>query len=219
MTRHVEVRQLIMSDLASGVFAPGDRLKIDELATRYGIGHMPVREALRELQGAGVLQIGPGRSARLAPMDVRFVENLFATRSALEVMLTCRAARSCTRTHVEHLRAIEDRLEAHVGKEDYRSAFAANREFHSQTFAIADNPEAVALVDGNWTLLLALWERVGFAPSRYAGVVSDHNGLLKALAANDVEAAGAIMAAHVVKAKYELLDRLAAYERARGGKA
>ena len=208
VSRHIEIRQLIIADLVSGAFQPGARLKIDELASRYATGHMPVREALRELQGAGILEIGAGRSARVALMDRRFVENLFATRSALEIMLTQRAASRCRRDEIEALRAIEDRLEDQVGAGDYRGAFNANRDFHSAIYAIADNPEAVALVERNWTLLLALWERVGFAADRYAGVVSDHRSLLKALAANDAEAAGMIMGAHVVKAKFELIERV-----------
>ncbi|SED50261.1 transcriptional regulator, GntR family [Rhizobiales bacterium GAS191] len=208
MSRHIEIRQLIIADLVSGAFPPGARLKIDELASRYATGHMPVREALRELQGAGILQVGPGRSARVAQMDRRFVENLFATRSALEIMLTQRAASRCRRDDIDGLQAIEEALEAQVQSGDYRGAFNSNREFHTRIYALADNPEAVALVERNWTLLLALWERVGFAADRYGGVVSDHRSLLKALAANDAEAAGMIMGAHVVKAKFELLERV-----------
>jgi DNA-binding GntR family transcriptional regulator len=178
LSRHIEIRQLIIADLVSGAFPPGARLKIDELASRYATGHMPVREALRELQGAGILQVGPGRSARVAQMDRRFVENLFATRSALEIMLTQRAASRCRRDDIDGLQAIEEALEAQVQNGDYRGAFNSNREFHTRIYALADNPEAVALVERNWTLLLALWERVGFAADRYGGVVSDHRSLL-----------------------------------------
>ncbi len=58
---------------------------------------MPIREALRRLQGEGLVVLEPNRGARVRSMDRSFVENLFATRGTLEALLAGQAASHCRR--------------------------------------------------------------------------------------------------------------------------
>ena len=208
MTQHDTVKERIMADIASGALAFGTRLTIDDLSARYAASHMPVREAVRSLQGAGVLETGPGRSARIPVFDPKFVEDLFATRAALETMLVRQAAQLITATGLRQLESIEEALEAQISEQDHTGTLAENHRFHAAINAIADNPEAVGIIDRHWWLIGALWQRVGYVPERFPGVVSDHRHLLRALRRGDVDAAGILMGAHVIKAKFDLLDRM-----------
>jgi DNA-binding GntR family transcriptional regulator len=212
MSQHASIRDRILADIASGEIAFGERLTIDELSMRYRASHMPVREALRALLGAGVLETGPGRTARVRELEPTFIENLFSTRSALEVMLVRRAAQHCTATHLRDIEAIEAALEACVAAQDYTGALRRNRSLHATINDIAANPDAVAIIDRHRLLIAALWQRVGYGPERYPGVISDHQHLLRALARGDVDAAGTLMGAHVIKAKSDLLSRIAALQ-------
>jgi DNA-binding GntR family transcriptional regulator len=203
-----DIKSRLIADLARGAIGADERLRIDELSRRYGASHMPVRAVLQELHGAGLLRQGAGRSMQLVTLDRAAVENLFATRYAVECMLTRVAAQRITRHGVAELESIQQRLEHCVDGDDNEGVLAANREFHTRLYAVADNPEADAIIERHWLLLQLLWARVGFVAERYAGVVNDHRHLLRALSANDVEAAGVLMGAHVIKAKHELLGRL-----------
>lgn len=60
----------------------------------------------------------------------------------------------------------------------------------------------------HWLILAALWARFGYREARFAGVVSDHRHLIAALAARDPDVAGAIMSAHVAKARQDLLQQM-----------
>jgi len=142
--------------------------------------------------------------------DTAFVENLFAIRAALEVMLVRQAAQTITSSQIRTLEAIEDELEGRLEKHDFSGVLAQNRRFHDAIYAGAQNPEAVAIIDRHWWLLTALWARVEYGPERYGGVSSDHRHLLHALRNRDVDAAGTLMGAHVIKAKFDLLRRMAA---------
>ena len=55
----------IRDDIIGWALRFGQRITIDALATRYGVSHMPVREALRELRGEGLVVIEPNRGARV----------------------------------------------------------------------------------------------------------------------------------------------------------
>lgn len=205
-----DIRQRLRDDIVAGRLSFGARVKIDELALRYGVSHMPIREALRELHGEGLAVIEPNRGARILSVDATFVENLFEIRSALEVMLAKRAAQRRTAAHLAELGAIEERLERHVEGRDFAAVLDANRAFHQVVNEAAGNPEAVSLVDRHWLLVAALWARYGYGPERFAGVASDHRQLMRALETRDAEAAALIMGGHVAKAKLELLGRMAA---------
>ena len=203
------IQQRVREDIVSGELPFGARVTIDELATRYGVSHMPIREALRELHGEGLVAMEPNRGARIRSIDRDFVANLFEIRGALEALLCRRAAECCTKDDLLQLHAIQADLERHAAAGDYARALASNREFHRTINLVADKLDAIALVDRHWLLIAALWRRYGYGPERFGGVINDHQHLLRALEARDSNAAGVIMAAHVIKAKQELLDRMA----------
>ncbi len=205
----MDVRQRIRDDILAGAIPFGARLTIDELAARYGVSHMPVREALRQLHGEGLVVTERHRGARVRTIDAAFVENLFDIRGALETLLAKRAATRCTAADLTTIAAIEERLEAAVARAAYAEVLAQNRAFHSAINAAAANPDAEAILDRQWLLVAALWRRHGYGPERFSGVASDHRALLRALSNRDPDAAEALMTAHVIKAKQELLARMA----------
>jgi len=207
VTRLTDVGQRIRDDIAAGRIALGARVTIDDLAGRYGASHMPIREALRQLHGEGLVVMEPGRGARVRGPDRGFVENLFDTRCAIEVVLARGAARHCSAAQIAALSQIEQARESAVAAQDYGAALTGNRRFHQMINAAARNRQAEALVDQHWVLIAALWHHHGYGPERFAGVSSDHRALLRTLAAHDSDAAATIMGAHVIKAKFDLLAR------------
>jgi DNA-binding GntR family transcriptional regulator len=203
-----DINQRIREDIVAGELPFGARITIDALATRYGVSHMPVRGALRELQGEGLVVIEPNRGARVRTIDANFVENLFEIRTVLEVMMVRRAAQRCTPGDVAELQGIEAVLEKNVGAQDFAAAISDNRRFHQAINRIADNVDALPILDRHWLLLSALWRTHGYAENRFAGVSSDHRHLIAALAAHDQEAAAVLMGAHATKARLELVARI-----------
>lgn len=209
-TSKLDIGLRIRDDIVGGALRFGDRITIDALASRYGVSHMPVREALRELQGEGLVQIEPNRGARVRSIDSSFVENLFEIRTVLEVMMVRRAAARCTPSDIAELQAIEEVLEQCIAMGDHALLVAENRRFHQAINRCAANTDALPLIDKHWTLLAALWRHYGYGRDRFTGVANDHQNLIQALAVHDQEAAAMIMGAHAAKAKIALLARIRA---------
>ena len=210
MPTNLNVGARIRDDIVTGILPLGSRITIDSLASRYGVSHMPVREALRDLQGERLVVIEPNRGARVREIDARFVENIFEIRTALEVMMVRCAAQRATARDIARLRTIESRLEAEIERGNYAAVVDENRAFHTEINRVADNADALPILDRHWTLLAALWRNFGYGPERFAGVANDHRHVIAALEANDDEAASSIMAAHAAKAKREMLARMPA---------
>jgi DNA-binding GntR family transcriptional regulator len=209
-TRADDACARLRAAIVDGSLASGERLKIDALASRLGLSHMPVREALRRLEGEGLVLVEANRGARVRPLDARFVDNLFDLRTALEAMLTRRAAERADAAALDELERIEAKLEAAATRGDPKAVLAANHAFHRCIYAASGNDEARDVVDRHWDLIAALWARHGYGRERYAGVVADHRAILEALRARDGDTAAALAIAHSARAKQALLAKMGA---------
>jgi DNA-binding GntR family transcriptional regulator len=194
-------------DILAGSFPFGGRLKINELAEHYATSHMPVREALRQLQGEGLVNIEPNCGARVRTIDAEFVCDIFDLRMAIEPMLARRAASRISQPLLLEMTSIERSLEACAARHDYPGVLSANKAFHTVMNDAAGNKEAVRVLDRHWNIIVALWGQRGYGAERVAGVIADHCQILVALTHGDGEAAAILAAAHVAKAKQEMLSR------------
>jgi DNA-binding GntR family transcriptional regulator len=106
LRRQAIVRSLI-ADVFQGGLAPGQHLVTQDLAKRFGVSHTPVREALIELAGVGVIDLLPNRGAIVRRVTARDVREVCQVRRALE----CEAVRSaCGRTSLSDLHELADDL-------------------------------------------------------------------------------------------------------------
>ena len=195
-------------EIAGGQLAFGARMKIDELATRYGVSHMPIREALRELEAEGLVEISAHRGATVRGVDEAFIENICDIREALEVMLTERCALRASEATVALLRE-QVRRHAAIAKEggpdSTEALVAANRAIHQTINAGAGNPQALRLLSNGRVLVEALRISYGFRPGRVRQIVAEHKALLEAIAAKDRRKAGAVAREHCAGARADML--------------
>jgi DNA-binding GntR family transcriptional regulator len=169
---------------------------------------MPIREALRQLQGEGLIVQTPNRGARVRAVDVDFVRNIFDLRIAIESMLARRAAERMQSDGIAALEDAQRGFEACIEARDYDGALAANRTFHRIINEAASNPEAADILDRHWRLIAALWNLYGYGEERAAGVILDHHQLIRAFASRDTDVAACLAMAHAAKAKQELIARM-----------
>lgn len=208
-TVYQRVHEHLRAEIIAGRIPPGARLKIQELATRYGLSHMPVREALQQLQGEGLVVMAPNRGATVRRMDAAFVRNIFGIREALEGYLTRQAAAVLRGEDIVALRAIQARMRAAHRTRDMAGLIRLNRAFHRAIEGAAGNDEAIRLLDLHSNLIGALRLRVGYRPGRIQTVLREHDALIDALAAGDAAAAGAIHDGHIRAARDDILQAMA----------
>lgn len=86
----------IKSSIVAGELRPGESFSIAELATEMDVSHIPVREALRRLEGDGLVVLRPGRSATVAQLSLEELMEVYRLRLLIEVDLAGRSARHYT---------------------------------------------------------------------------------------------------------------------------
>ena len=85
--RHPTLRALacnqIRTWIVTGRLGPGERLVENILAEELGVSRIPVREALKQLQTEGFVDIAPRRGAVVAEVSMKEAEDFYEVRSAL----------------------------------------------------------------------------------------------------------------------------------------
>jgi DNA-binding GntR family transcriptional regulator len=79
-----QVRDRLLEAILSGHYPPDSRIVETQVARELGTSQAPVREALRALEGIGVVEISPFRGARVRRPSRREILEAFGVRSALE---------------------------------------------------------------------------------------------------------------------------------------
>src|SRR5262249_51891998 len=101
----------IQARVLSGEFATGSRLRQESLATEFGVSRTPVREALRKLQAAGIVQLEPRRGARVRGPSAREVREAYEVRAELEGLAAGLAADRIRDEELRRLREAQEMFE------------------------------------------------------------------------------------------------------------
>lgn len=188
-TANARVRDLIYKDIMSGRLSPGEQLKIVPLAKYYGTSTTPIRVALQDLQGQGLVTALPHCSAHVREIDQEYATNVYELRSAVVGILLPRCVRYVSNSDIERFEALESDFERAIHSGKVPEINAALRAFQRAVYAIARNPQAVEVIERTWLLIDALRMKHGYGPGRLQAVVNSHQELLAALRARDADAA------------------------------
>lgn len=191
------VRERVLATLRQEIIAgrlrPGDRLVERELAERFGVSRVPVREAIRALVAEGFVHFETPRRTvvrRLTPTDVK---ELFELREALEVYAAGLAA---SRATPEDLAEVEQLLaQAATATEagDAEAITDVNSRLHDRILAMAGNSlliEALEPVAGRLRWMTRRNEE-------WPQLLVEHRELYEAIASGDPARARAHALAHV----------------------
>ena len=135
--------------IITGQIRPGARLPIEELATLLEMSPMPIREAVRRLDAAGLVENIPHRGARVTELSVRDLSEAYEARLALEVLAIRRAAQRFTAEQAAETRRYLMVLEEYAD-EASAAASEAHTRFHFALYEAADSAWLLRLILPVW---------------------------------------------------------------------
>lgn len=207
-TTYSRVREQLRYDILSNKFAPGSRLKILDLVNLYNVSQMPIREALQQLQGEGLVVIEQHKGAYVRQINRKYISDIFDIRRVLEVYLTLESSKFMTDELIQRLRKIQGNCVIAANKNDYKTLLKHNEQFHTLIYKTGNNEEAFRLLEGRWQLINSLRLSYGFNETRTVEIIDEHEAILKALEQKNEAALERAANAHCLRAKKDLLTRL-----------
>lgn len=183
----------LRQEIIAGSLRPGDRLVERELADRFGVSRVPVREAIRALVAEGFVLFETPRRTVVRPLSPTDVKELFELREALEVYAAGLAATRATPADLAELR---DLLTSAAGATDAGDAEAItdiNTRFHDRLLAMAGNTLLISVMEPVAGRLQWLTRR----NEEWPQLLTEHQDLYDAIASGDPTRARAHALNHV----------------------
>lgn len=214
LTLSRQIRDALVRRIVSGELEPGERLVETRIAESYGTSQAPVREALRELETIGLVEIRPRRGTFVRHFIQQTLRESYVVRAALEEAAT-RLALPARTLPFDALRADVAAMRAAARAGDVQAIGAASVSFHRHVIDAARNE-----------LLKHAWEALQIEARTAATLVAvepalddvadEHDELLTALLSGDLDGACRLTRDH--QWHYADLPH-DAHGRARGGSA
>lgn len=185
----------LIAALRNGDFAPGDRLREEDVAKRLDLSRTPVREALRRLENAGVVEHRPRIGAVIRKLSQTEIVELYEMRIVLERTAARMAAQHGSEAEFDALEEINARLEA--AKQTPTLGAAINQDFHAALYRAARNRFLLSSADAINNALILLGPTTYHDPDRVRIVVLQHADVITALRQRDGDMAASTAEAHL----------------------
>jgi DNA-binding GntR family transcriptional regulator len=199
------VAHAIREEILLGRIPMAARLNQDALAARFGVSRIPVREALRQLEAEGLVEIHPHRGAFVASLAVEDIKGIYEIRIALESLALEFAAPQARENDLETLEALLSRMDAEV---DPAHWLDLNLEFHGSLYAPSGRTHLCHLIE---TLRRHSepYLRIYVAPmGRIRMAQEEHHQIFEAYRRRDATAAAAALRIHLNHTLHGLLSVL-----------
>jgi DNA-binding GntR family transcriptional regulator len=192
-----------------GVLAPGERLVVEQLATRLGVSRAPIRDALRSLEIDGLVMASGRKGKVVSTLSVRDAWEVYSLRATLEVMAVRLAIENPANDLFAELEDLVADMRRAAESADLSKLSTLDVRFH----------EAVCRASGHQRLLAA-WRAmsdqirllsqqvIDTQYSDLADVPDRHKRLIEALRAGDPAAAEREVRQHIDSVAERVTNRL-----------
>ncbi len=202
---HELVADVLREAITSGHLKANDPLPQQEIAAQLEVSHIPVREALRQLQSEGLVTYQPNRGATVTAHTPEEIREIYEIRVILETAAVRRAA---GRLDDEAL-ARADKILRQAERARGDAAWGSHDlDFHRLIYALDDRPHLREIIDGLLRRVDRYWLAHGLMLAHRRAFEADHRRLLAAMKARDGERAAALLERHLTGAAELLVSAL-----------
>lgn len=125
-----QVFDKIRSDILKGRYQRGDELVECTIGKELGVSRTPVREAIRQLELEGLVQLVPNKGAFVTGISAEDVRDIYLIRARLEGLCARLAVENITEKQLEAMEETIYLSDFHAGKSHYEQVCEMDGKFH-----------------------------------------------------------------------------------------
>jgi DNA-binding GntR family transcriptional regulator len=183
------IRDVLVARILDGTYAPGTQLKELSLAREFNVSQAPIREALRELEGSGLVTSERYRGTRVRGADSQEMRESYELRATLEVRAV-ELAVPCSPDVLTELEKCLRLMKDAVKASNVESYIVEALRLHRHLIVASHNRAFVSVWDSlHWDVRGRIAaERLARKGGGFIAIIQLHEALLEKLRAQDVAA-------------------------------
>jgi DNA-binding GntR family transcriptional regulator len=195
----------LRADILSGATRPGTLLRQEDLAARFAMSRIPVRDALRLLEAEGLVTIATNRGAQVSRLSRSEVAEIYHLRSLLECNCLGLAIPRMSETELDRIERIRQRAEIDAATPEWN---AGDWSFHEALYRPSRHDRQIEMIKGLRTTsdLYAVAHRA--LPKQRKRWLADHRAIVVACRAGRTADAVAALSTHLAAARDFVLEQM-----------
>ena len=144
------VYRSLRAGIVDGTYAPDTPLRLQALAKSNGVSLIPVREALRLLERERLVVATPNKGARVAPISLECLRDLYQVRKVVEAEALSLAAPKLSASALSELRSVVIRMADLFATADKTGYLRLHRQFHFGIYEKSDSTWLMHMIETLW---------------------------------------------------------------------
>jgi DNA-binding GntR family transcriptional regulator len=210
---HEVVAAVLREAISTGRLKARQPLPQAEIAANLQVSHIPVREALRQLESEGLVTYQPNRGATVSALSTAEIREIYEIRALLESGAIRRSAPILPEESLVKAATVLDLAEH---SDDGATWGNLDMEFHTLVYHLDERPRLQELITELLRRVDRYWMSYGLMLKYRHEFESEHRRLLAALSSHDAGRAETLLVTHLKGACERLIAEI---EKAEGGDA
>ncbi len=190
----------LREDILNGKYKENEELKEVAIGEELGVSRTPVREAFRQLELEGLIQIVPNKGAYVTGINAKDVKDIYMIRSSLEGMCARLATENITPEQLEELEENVYLASFHASKGHMEQMAELDNRFHHILYAACDSKMLENLLQDFHQYVIRIRKKTLSTKERGIASNEEHRQIMEAIKAKDSAAAEKLATQHMINA-------------------
>lgn len=205
------VFQKLREDILSGKYREHEELKEVAIGEELGVSRTPVREAFRQLELEGLIQIIPNKGAYVTGITVKDVKDIYMIRSLLEGLCARLATEKITKEQLEEMEENIYLADFHAQKGHMDQMAELDNRFHDILYEACDSKLLEHTLKDYHEYVLRVRQKTLSNNTRGRASNDEHRQIMEAIKEGDAERAEKLANRHMINA-YDNMVKNGLYE-------
>lgn len=196
----------LREDILSGRYQEHEELREVAISEEMGVSRTPVREALRQLELEGLIQIIPNKGAYVTGITMKDVKDIYMIRSLLEGLCARWATVNISKEQMEEMEENVYLARFHAEKGHYEQLAQLDNRFHEILYEACDSKILEHQLKDFHEYVLRVRKKTLANVNRGLKSNEEHSRIMEAIKAGDADKAEELANRHILNA-YENMVR------------
>ena len=188
------VYQSTRAQILNGTYAPGTPLRLNKLAEDNEVSLIPVREALRLLESERFVISEVNKGARVAPLSMQSLEDLYRVRTLMEVEALRMATNFMDSNFIDLLDDTITKAVRELAANEIEKGLALHRDFHYLIYELSGSEWLCHMIEVLWAHSDRYIHLASLQRNFVCSVDDNHHAIIDSLLNKDIEGAAKSLA-------------------------